>query len=385
MRLKTLILHNFRNYTALDVEFSDLINILVGDNASGKSNLLESIYMLSAAKSHRTYLDEELIYHGQGLFYLKGTFEASLGQLVVEISNSDDGNKLIKIDGKHQQKISDMIGRVKAVIFSPESIDIIKGSPSNRRRFLDQLISQISSTYLQNLQTYQSVWKQRNELLKQIRDEKSSRNLIEPWDVQIAEAGMYIISVREKIIEKLAELCSSKHYQLTQNTEELDISYKPSIDLSKLAVRGGNLRTDPNREVEGLYRKVLGSALEKDINMGTTTIGPHRDDIDILVDGFSAKRFCSQGQQRTIVLSIKLAEMELISSELDEQPILLLDDVASELDETRAELVYKLINRLGIQTFITTTKLDNLKDHLLECKNYYKFIVENDTIKKADI
>lgn len=371
MKLKTLTLYNFRNYAKLDVEFSYPINILVGNNASGKSNLLESIYILSSAKSYRTHLDHELIQHEQPLFYLKGVLETTLGELVVEVSNSVEGKKLVKIDGKHQQKISDMIGVVRVVLFSPESLDLIKGTPSIRRKFLDQLISQIHPTYLQNLQTYHAVLRQRNELLKKIRDGESSRELIESWDIQIAEAGMYIMSEREKTVKVLAELSKFQHYQLTQNSEEVDISYNPSIDLF-----------DTNEE--NSYLKMLRSVLRREIKMGMTTIGPHRDDVDIRIDGFEARRFCSQGQQRTIALSIKLAEMETISNELDDQPILLLDDVASELDERRAKLVYELIERLGIQTFITTTGLDNLKDCFLKgSQNYYEFIVEKGSIKKA--
>lgn len=403
MQLKTLTLRNFRNFESLDIEFSDSVNILVGDNASGKSNLLESIYMLSAAKSHRTYIDDELVYHGPSespaetsplerasVFYLKGKLKEPLGEFLVEISKSVDGKKLVKIDGKNQQKISNLVGQVRVVLFSPESIDIIKGSPSNRRKFLNQLISQISSSYLQNLQTYHSALQQRNELLKKIRDENAPRALIEPWNVQIAEAGMYIMSKRKMVIEKLAELSKSKHYQLTKNNEELDVSYNPSIDSTVLdqaccqaygqSVDTVSSTSDSVQISESPYLKSLRSNFERDINRGTTTIGPHRDDIDILIDDFKARRFCSQGQQRTVTLSIKLAEMEAISLELDEKPILLLDDVASELDERRANLVYELIDRLGVQTFITTTGLDGLKDHFTK---KYEFTVEKGSIKRT--
>jgi len=401
MQLKTLTLRNFRNYISLDIEFSYPINILVGENASGKSNILESIYMLGNAKSYRTYLDEELINHEKSQFYLKGTLETPLGQLIVEIANSVDGKKLVKIDGKNQQKISDMMGLVRVVIFSPESIEIIKGIPSIRRKFLDQLICQINPAYLHNLQTYQSVIKQRNELLKKLREKKAKIELVEPWNIQIAEAGINIMLEREKVINNIAELSKSKHFQLTQNSEELDISYNPSIDLKNVS------------NVED-YLRMLKSVQEREIRLGTTTIGPHRDDINILVNGFDARKFCSQGQQRTIALSIKLAEMECIYNELDDQPILLLDDVSSELDQRRAKLVYELIHCLGIQTFITTTGLDGLKDCFLDdqmnsnnelylnesndlnveslkskqkrwSKDYYEFVVKNGMVKKADI
>lgn len=379
MHIKTLILHNFRNYASLEIDFSKSVNILVGNNASGKSNLLESIYVLSVAKSHRTYLDEELVNHGQPGFYMKGKFEESLGEFLIEISNSVDGNKLVKIDGKNQQRISNLIGRVKVVIFSPESIDIVKGSPSDRRKFFDQIISQIGKSYLQNFQNYNSVLKQRNELLKKIRDEKASKELIEPWNIQIAETGTYIMSERKKMVKKIAELAKSKHHQLTQNREELDIHYNPSVDSTK----NDNADTTDS-DFKKFYLKKLDSVLERDINFGTTTVGPHRDEIDILIDGFEAKRFCSQGQQRTIALSMKLAEMESICNQLDEQPILLLDDVASELDARRANLVYELIDRLDIQTFITTTGLDNLKDYFVKWSDdYYEFVVENNSIKKT--
>lgn len=354
MRLKSLVLRNFRNYSDLELEFPHLMNLIVGDNAQGKTNLLEAIYFLSTARSHRTYLDDELIQHGADWFYLKGCLVSALTDTVVEISNVIGGRKRIKINGKTQPKISHLIGQTNVVLFSPESLALVKGSPTDRRKFLDILISQISPTYLQQLQTYQIVLKQRNELLKQIRDKRATSDLLAPWDEQLLEAGVNIIQKRAEIIAKLALFARERHEELTNSAEYLDINYKKSFECSN----DGDLTSG--------YQNALCQSLYADTLRGSTSSGPHRDDLTISINNLDARRFGSQGQHRTAALSIKLAELGLIKDEIDELPIILLDDVASELDPNRATFLFNLLNQLNVQVFVTTTQLDSLCVRLSE-------------------
>jgi len=369
--LKSLVLRNFRNYSDLELEFPGSLNLIVGDNAQGKTNLLEAIYFLSTAKSHRTRMDNELIKHGEDWFYLKGIFESQLSSTTsigfrswVEISNTLLGLKRVKINGKLQQKSSNLIGQTSVVIFSPESLALVKGGPADRRKFLDIFISHINPTYLRLLQNYQLALKQRNELLKQIREKRATGDLLVPWDRQLLEIGMKIMEMRADIITKLTCKARERHEELTEANEQLDIVYQRSFQ-PRLAKQDLGLNDDApgylNRELwfEG-YNHALHEARNLDILKGTTSIGPHRDDLIIYVNNFEARRFSSQGQHRTLALSLKLAEIDLIISETEELPIILLDDVASELDFKRATFLFNLLDTLNAQVFVTATQLNNL-------------------------
>jgi len=339
----------------MGLKFASSMNLIVGDNAQGKTNLLEAIYFLSTARSHRTHLDDELIQHGADWFYLKGCLISGLTDTVIEISNVIGSRKRVKINGKIQPKISRLIGQTNVVMFSPESLALVKGSPTDRRKFLDILISQISPTYLQQLQTYHLILKQRNELLKQIKDKRATNDLLAPWDEQLLEAGVGLIRKREEVIAKLALFAQEKHNVLTNSEEYLDVSYKKSFEYTG------------DEDLISCYQNALSQSLYADTLRGSTSSGPHRDDLTVLINNFDVRRFGSQGQQRTAALSLKLAELELIRDEIDELPIVLLDDVASELDQNRATFLFNLLDKLSVQVFVTTTQLDNLCVNLSEC------------------
>ena len=361
MWLKSLVLRNFRNYSDVALEFPEAINLIVGDNAQGKTNLLEAIYFLSTAKSHRTHLDDELIRHGTEGLYVKGHFESRLSATVVEISNTVAGKKRVNINGKLQTKSSHLIGHANVVIFSPESLALVKGSPEYRRRFLDILISQINPTYLRHLQDYRRVLKQRNELLRQIREDSASIELLASWDEQLVETGIELMTMRADIVAKLSQLAREKHNELTQSSEILDIVYQKSCTSNSNSKHLHESKPLRESKLSDYYHNALNRTMNMDIRRGATSIGPHRDDLTLSINNFDARRFGSQGQHRTIALSLKLAEIELIYAERGELPIVLLDDVASELDTHRIVFLFHLLNELNVQAFVTATQLNNLR------------------------
>ncbi|MFQ6041638.1 MAG: DNA replication/repair protein RecF [Candidatus Poribacteria bacterium] len=380
MLLKSLLLRNFRNYSNLELEFPCAINLIVGDNAQGKSNLLEAIYFLCTAKSHRTRIDDELIKHGEDFFKLKGSFKSRLSSTVVEISKALLRLKRVKINGKLQRKSSHLIGQTSVVIFSPESLALVKGGPADRRKFLDIFISQINPTYLRCLQNYQLVLKQRNELLKQIREKRANVDLLAPWDKQLIEIGANIMEMRADIIAKLTGRAKERHKELTKADENLDIVYRRGFNWNDKTDEVQSVYLAPESLLRN-YNNALNEAREVDILKGTTSIGPHRDDLIIALNDFEARRFGSQGQHRAIALSFKLAEIDLILSEMGELPIVLLDDVASELDQNRAVFLFNLLDRLDAQVFVTTTRLGNLRLNLSQCKI---FEVKNGTVNVSN-
>ncbi|MBI1926366.1 DNA replication/repair protein RecF [Candidatus Poribacteria bacterium] len=454
MRLNHLVLRNFRNYVDCEVDFPDRVNLIIGENAQGKTSLLEAVYFLSTAKSHRTYPDDELIRHNENWFYLKGiiasTFQQRLASrnpeippsplykggteggfrallresgeppsshlagdglhsnvITVEASNELGGKKRFRLNGTLQQRLSQWIGQLNVIFFSPESLTLVKGGPSDRRRFIDMLISQISSAYLNHLQNYHFALKQRNELLKQIRSQGASVELLEPWETWLAEDGIAIIQTRARILARLtvyaqrkhAELtggsdAQQKHAELTGGREKLELTYQPASPpplLHKLVERGQGVRggpgIDPTLKARATeqFRRALEAARPYDLLRGTTSVGPHRDDFKLeletqqagSVHRYEAKSFCSQGQQRTIALALKLGELELMCEETNQIPIVLLDDVASELDEIRSTFLLSLLQRLNAQTFITSTRRDVWTQELKEGR---VFTVQNGQI-----
>lgn len=380
MRLNQLVLRNFRSYTDCEINFTDRVNLIVGENAQGKTTLLEAIYFLSTAKSHRTYPDDELIRHNEGWFYLKGKIAATddshtnpephnlqpLDLMTVEVSNELSGKKRFKSNGVLQKKLSQWIGQFNVVFFSPESLTLVKGSPADRRRFIDILISQINPAYLSALQNYQFALKQRNELLKQIRSKQASPEFLDPWDDILIAEGVSIIQTRVGIFAQLKDYIQAKHAELTGDRETLKVKYQPSPE-----------KIDDFREQEAaeLFRRGLQSSRSYDILRGMTSLGPHRDDFKLILETQSdgqmylqeAKVFGSQGQQRTIALALKLGELELIHETTGKTPIVLLDDVFSELDEERSSFLFELLGRLNAQIFITSTRQEAWVPDLGDC------------------
>jgi DNA replication and repair protein RecF len=395
MRLNQLVLRNFRSYADCEIEFTDRVNLIIGENAQGKTTLLEAIYFLSTAKSHRTYPDNELIRHNESWFYLKGEIAATdgaqpdpephdlqpLNLMTVEVSNELSGKKRFKFNGTIQQKLSQWIGQFNVVFFSPESLTLVKGAPADRRRFIDLLISQINSAYLNSLQNYQFALKQRNELLKQIRSKQASPDFLDPWDDILIAEGISIIQTRVRMFDQLKAYVQAKHAELTGKREILELKYQPSPEKTDEAIE--QVRGDPSvprpgvtGEATALFRKGLRSARSYDILRGMTSVGPHRDDFKLILEAQSAgamyfqeaKAFGSQGQQRTIALALKLGELELIRETTGKTPIVLLDDVFSELDEGRSSFLFSLLGRLNAQTFITSTRQEAWVPELGECR-----------------
>ena len=343
MWLKHLSIQHFRNYQELEVEFHPGLNIFLGQNAQGKTNILESIYFLALTRSHRTRNDRDLIYFESTDFKVSGQLQRETGPLPLEISLTPKG-RITKVNHLKQAKLSNYIGHMNVVLFAPEDLQLIKGSPAGRRKFIDIELGQMKPLYLSDLSQYNHVLKQRNSYLK--NSEKIDATFLEVLDSQLASFGSRVIHHRLEFIKKL-------EYQSTVFSEE------------------GN-------DIEEQFLSMLEKNRQKDIFRKTTSIGPHRDDLAFFINNMNAT-FGSQGQHRSVVLSLKLAEIELMEEITREKPILLLDDVMSELDNYRQLQLLETISN-NIQTFITTTTLDHLKELPEELKI---FTVQAGHIKTA--
>jgi len=343
MKVNKIILKNFRNYVNLTLNFTHSINIFIGENAQGKTNILEAIYYAAMGHSHRANTDNELIRWQQdsasiNIFFSRLNVENSL------LFKFNAQQKKEIITNSYPIKPRELVGLLNIVLFSPEDLMLIKGMPNMRRRFLDIEISQVSPTYYQQLLKYNRIVSQRNTLLKKIREQKEKPEMLDAWDEQLALIGSKIVQKREITIKKIAMLANLMHRKITDNKENLTVVYhKHDIDIKNI----DNLADE--------YRCKLLELRQNDIWRGSTSIGPHRDDLILSVNGINLRTFGSQGQQRTGVLALKLAELEFIKSETGEYPVLLLDDVMSELDASRREHLIAFIQD-RIQTFITATE-----------------------------
>lgn len=354
----------------LDMELNRTLNIFVGDNAQGKTNLLESIYICSNGKSYRTNKDRELINLNKTKAYIGLDVVKEQFSKYIEIKFDKDAKKRIRINRVELERNSDLTGVLNVVVFSPEDLRLVKEGPSERRSFLDGEISQIKPKYKYNLARYNKILMQRNNLLKS-RPYESCQNLFDVWDTQLSQVGADIILERLKFIDRLAIISKDIHNKLTGGLEELKLKYLPSfsVDISD------------RQELQMRLKNILENNIEQDIQRGSTEFGPHRDDLDIIINDVSARTFGSQGQQRTAALSLKLAEVELIKLEVGEYPVLLLDDVFSELDINRRK--YLISTFKDIQIIITSTDdidLDELND--IEKKVFFirqgKVMIEGD-------
>ena len=350
MKVNKIILRNFRNYIDITLTFTHSINIFIGENGQGKTNILEAIYYAAMGHSHRTNIDGELIRWQQdsasiSIFFSRLTIENSL------LFKLNTNQKKEIINNSYTIKPKELIGLLNVVLFSPEDLMLIKGMPNMRRRFLDIEISQISPAYYQQLIKYNRIVSQRNTLLKKIREHKEKPEMLDAWDEQLAIVGSQIVKKRQIVIKKLAMLANLMHRKITDNKENLTVVYhKHGIDGTAI----DNLAEE--------YSRKLVELRQNDIWRGSTSVGPHRDDLILSVNGVNLRTFGSQGQQRTGVLALKLAELEFIKSEAGEYPVLLLDDVMSELDASRREHLITFI-RDRIQTFITATEKKYFPDN----------------------
>jgi DNA replication and repair protein RecF len=354
MFIKKIELLNFRNYSQLNIEPFKGLNILVGKNAQGKSAVLEAVYVLSTSKSHRTNKDLDIIKINQS--FAKASVKVTRDkrnntELDFIISNTE--GKSVKVDGAKKARVSDLVGELNSVIFSSEDLNIIKGEPSVRRRFLNLEISQLSPQYMISLGRYKRALEQRNMLLKEIRDKNAEASQLSMWDIQLVEYGSVLVEKRMKFIESLSKTASEIYSSISGESENLAISYN-----------SGLLPEIEGISINELYFKKLINRRELDIMRGNTSAGPHRDDFDILIADMVAKEFASQGQQRTAAISVKLAEIDVMEDTSGESPVVLLDDVMAELDEIRRSRVLKYTAD-RCQTFITTTHLSELDKELI--------------------
>lgn len=345
MWLKQLSIQHFRNYQELEVEFHPGLNIFLGQNAQGKTNILESIYFLALTRSHRTRNDRDLIYFESIDFKVSGQLQRETGPLPLEISLTPKG-RITKVNHLKQAKLSNYIGHMNVVLFAPEDLQLIKGSPAGRRKFIDIELGQMKPLYLSDLSQYNHVLKQRNSYLK--NSEKIDATFLEVLDSQLASFGSRVIYHRLEFIKKLEAKAKEKHTRLSDNKEDLSIQYQSTVF------------SEDGNDIEEQFLSMLEKNRQKDIFRKTTSIGPHRDDLVFFINNMNAT-FGSQGQHRSVVLSLKLAEIELMEEITREKPILLLDDVMSELDNYRQLQLLETISN-NIQTFITTTTLDHLKE-----------------------
>jgi len=345
--IKGIHLRNFRNYKTLDIGFSESFNILYGENAQGKTNILEAIYLCASGRSHRTSRDNELIKFGENYYYVKIDLVKEDIEYEIEIQYEVNSKKRIKINEIPQKKIGALMGKLNAVMFSPEDLLIIKEGPAERRRFIDIAISQIKPAYFYDLQQYSKILAQRNTLLKNLQENRALYDTLEVWNENLVKTGSRIIKTRKEFIKTLSNIAEEKHGKLTDFKEKLNLNYVSSVKIDGI---------DSLEDIERVFRNTLKNSLMKEIYKGTTLSGPQRDDIEILLNDNNAKHYGSQGQQRTAVLSLKLFEVEIMRRDSNEYPVLLLDDVMSELDSSRQEYLFENLD--DIQGFITGTEYD---------------------------
>ncbi|MEQ6391029.1 DNA replication/repair protein RecF [Bacillaceae bacterium S4-13-58] len=360
MHLAELSLKQYRNYEELTLPFDHKVNVFIGNNAQGKTNLMEAIYVLAFTKSHRTPRDKELIMWEREYGKIKGTITKRKQTFPLEVLLTTKG-KRVKINHLEQRRLSDYIGAINVVMFAPEDLNLVKGSPSERRRFIDMELGQIQPTYLHHLAQYHRILKQRNHLLKSYqRKQALDLTMLSVLTDQLIEHAAQLVFRRFQFLELIRKWAFPIHRGISHGKEKLSIQYDPSIDVSD--------DMDMSTIVtvfEGKFKKIQ----KREVEQGSTLIGPHRDDLLFFVNDKNVQVYGSQGQQRTTALSLKLAEIELIKQEVGEYPILLLDDVLSELDDIRQSHLLNTIEG-KVQTFVSTTSVEG---------------IYHDTLKKADI
>lgn len=365
MYFKEMELSNFRNYESQKIDFHKKVNIIVGNNAQGKTNLIEGLYIMSLGKSFRTSKDSEMIKFGCNMARVRTISKRSDRDVSVEIGLVKN-KKSLKIDGVKMKKASDLLEKIYIVVFSPDDLKIVKEEPEKRRRFIDRELCQLKPIYFDSISKYKKILSQRNFLLKQ---ESPDMSILDIWDEELSGYGARIIRERSLFIEKLRKISSGIHSDLTEKRELLDIEYESDIEICN----------DLNLQKKVFYDK-LCSDRKRDLARRNTGHGPHRDDIRIMVDGIDVRSFGSQGQQRSAALSLKLAEIGLIYEETGEKPVLLLDDVLSELDRVRQRQL--ITSFKDIQIFITTTEVtDELRNQL---PDHSIFEVEKGIVKRVD-
>lgn len=351
MIIKSLELADYRNYEELVIHFDRGTNILIGDNAQGKTNILEAIYVAATTKSHKGSKDAEMIHFEREEGHIRLILEKNGVSTRIDMHLRKNKSKGIAVDGNKLKKAADLLGLCNVVLFSPEDLSIIKDGPSERRRFVDMELCQLDSFYLYNLNNYNKIVNQRNKLLKDMIMNSSLQETLSIWDMQLVSFGSKMIERRILFVEQLNEIIYEIHRKLTGGREEIRIVYEPNVSM------------------EDFERKLKTSQM-RDIKAKITSVGPHRDDFCFMVDGIDIRKYGSQGQQRTAALSLKLAEIELVKKITGDTPILLLDDVLSELDCKRQN---QLLGSIGeIQTIITCTGMEEFVNNRFEIDKIFK-------------
>lgn len=337
MKIRSIELRNFRNYEKLDIQFDGGTNILYGDNAQGKTNILEAAYLSGTTKSHKGSRDKEMIRFGQEEAHIRTIVDKNKKTYQIDMHLKKNGAKGVAINQIPIKKASELFGILNMVFFSPEDLNIIKNGPSERRRFIDLELCQLDKMYLADLTSYNKVLNQRNRLLKDISFRPDLMDTLPVWDMQLLEYGRKIITKRKEFVQDLALIIKEIHLNISGGKENLVLKYEPNID-------------------DIFFEDELLKAKDKDLRLCQTTVGPHRDDMMFSIDGVDIRKFGSQGQQRTSALSLKLSEIDFVKKAIHSTPVLLLDDVLSELDKNRQN--YLLGSITDIQTMITCTGLE---------------------------
>ncbi len=353
MYIKNLKLSNFRNYDNLSIDFDNGINILYGDNAQGKTNILEAIYFCGTTKSHKGSKEKEIIKIDKKEAHIKMLLDRDNVSHKIDMHLKRNKKKGVAINGIPIRKTSELFGIINIVFFSPEDLNLIKNGPAERRKFIDFELCQLDKVYLHNLTNYNKILVQRNNLLKQISFNSNLLDTLSIWDKQLVKYGITLIERRSKFIKQLNEIVYGIHKKLSGGNESLILKYEPNVT------------------VEDFENRLL-SVREKELRTQVTSIGPHRDDMDFLNGDIDLRKFGSQGQQRTCALSVKLAEIELVKKVINNKPVLLLDDVLSELDSKRQNYLLESID--GIQTILTCTGLDEFVNSRIEFNKVYHIV-----------
>ena len=353
MYVESLALENYRNYAHLSVNLSPGINIFFGDNAQGKTNVLEAVYLCGTTKSHRGSKDKEMIRFEQDESHIRMMVKKDGVSHKIDMHLKKNRPKGIAVNGVPIRKAAELLGIANFVFFSPEDLGIIKNGPAERRRFMDMELSQLDKIYLSNLVNYNKVLNQRNKLLKDIAFAPSEQLMetLDIWDMQLVKYGSLIIKGRKSFIEKINTIISGIHSRLTGGIENIKVSYVPDVDVND-------------------FEEEVKNSRQKDIKYKATSKGPHKDDLIFLINDNDVRKYGSQGQQRTAALSLKLSEIELVKLVIKDTPVLLLDDVLSELDSNRQNF---LINSIGdIQTIVTCTGLEEFINNRMNINKIFK-------------
>ena len=361
MIIKSIDLDHFRNYENLHLELGEGIHILYGDNAQGKTNILEAICLASSNKSHRGAKDKEMIRFGAENAHIKMLADKKGVEYRIDLHLKSGGNKGIAVNSVPVRKTRDFLGIINTVLFSPEDLQIVKEGPQERRKFIDTELCQLDKIYLNSFINYKKALEQRNQLLKDIYFEPSLRETLDIWDEQLLKYGTDLINLRKKFIDDLKIVIRPIHDRLSGGKEILELDYEANVSSEN-------------------FREELKKSREKDLKSKTSNVGPHRDDIAFMLNGLDARVYGSQGQQRTCALSLKMAEIEIVKERTGDSPVLLLDDVLSELDMNRQQYLLESIG--GIQTVITCTGLEDFVNRQVRINKVYR--VENGEVKNGE-